>query len=108
MSKLHIKKGDKVQIMTGKDSGRTGKVKQVFPEKNKAVVEGAAKVKRHSKPTKDMPQGGIVEKEAKINASNLLPVCPSCNKAARVGHLKEDGVAKRVCKNCGSVWEATK
>lgn len=108
MSKLRIKKGDKVQIITGKDSGKTGKVKEVFPEKDKATVEGIAKVKRHSKPTKAAPQGGIIEKEAMIHTSNMQPVCPSCNKAVRVGHVKEDGVAKRVCRNCGSVWEATK
>lgn len=108
MSKLRVKKGDKVQIISGKDSGRSGKIKQVFPEKNKVTVEGIAKVRRHSKPTKAAPQGGIIEKEAMIDASNLMPVCPSCNKPARVGHVKEDGVAKRVCKNCGSIWEATK
>ncbi|HHY40590.1 MAG TPA: 50S ribosomal protein L24, partial [Syntrophaceticus sp.] len=73
--KLHVRKGDTVYILTGKDAGKRGKVIQAIPSKRKVIVEGINVVKRHSRPTKAMPQGGIVEKEAPIDSSNVMLVC---------------------------------
>lgn len=106
--KFSIKKGDKVKVVSGKDRGKTGKVSKIIVDKSRATVEGLTKIKRHAKPTQKVPQGGIIEKDATIHVSNLLPVCPSCGEAARVGRIKEDGTLKRVCSNCKSVWETTK
>jgi large subunit ribosomal protein L24 len=86
MAKLHIKKGDTVQVMSGDDKGKTGLVMKVDIEKNKALVEGVNMVSRHAKPTAQDPQsGGIVKKEASIHLSNLLVVNPATGKGERTG-----------------------
>lgn len=105
---MHLKKGDKVKVITGKDKGKTGKVMQVLPEKSRVIVEGINKIKKHVKPSKDMPKGGIIEKFASIHSSNAQLLCPSCKKPVRIGKMREDGKVKRVCKNCGDVWEIAK
>ena len=73
MAKMNVKKGDEVIVIAGKDKGKTGKVIHVIPSQDKVVVEGVAVVKRHTKPTQKMPQGGIIEKEAAIHVSNVMP-----------------------------------
>ena len=78
MAKMNVKKGDEVIVIAGKDKGKTGKVIQVIPSQDKVVVEGVAIVKRHTKPTQKMPQGGIIEKEAAIHVSNVMPFCSTC------------------------------
>ena len=101
-----IVKGDTVVVLTGNDKSRTGKILKVFPDKNQAVVEGVNLIKRHSRPTKDLPQGGIVEKEGPIQISNLKVVCPKCNKPTRIGiRILEDKSKVRFCKNvdCGEM-----
>ena len=80
MAKMNVKKGDEVIVIAGKDKGKTGKVIQVIPSQDKVVVEGVAIVKRHTKPTQKMPQGGIIEKEAAIHVSNVMPFCSTCKK----------------------------
>lgn len=103
-AKVHVKKGDTVLVITGKDAGKKGKVLTVFPEKQRVIVEGVNVVKRHTKPNKKMPQGGIVEKEAPIASSNVMLYCTKCNKPTRVGHkFLDDGKKVRVCKKCGEV-----
>ena len=72
MAKMNVKKGDEVIVIAGKDKGKTGKVVQVIPSQDKVVVEGVAIVKRHTKPTQKMPQGGIIEKEAAIHCAKLI------------------------------------
>ena len=101
MAKMNVKKGDEVIVIAGKDKGKTGKVIQVIPSQDKVVVEGVAVVKRHTKPTQKMPQGGIIEKEAAIHVSNVMPFCSTCKKGVRVAHTIENGTKTRVCRKCG-------
>ena len=101
MAKMNAKKGDEVIVIAGKDKGKTGKVIQVIPSQDKVVVEGVAIVKRHTKPTQKMPQGGIIEKEAAIHVSNVMPFCSTCKKGVRVAHTIENGTKTRVCRKCG-------
>ena len=103
MPKMKIKKGDKVEVLTGKDKGKRGEVLRVYPEKNKVVVEGVAIAKRHVKPNVANQQGGIVEAEAAIDASNVALIDPKTDKPTRVGYLiKEDGTKVRVSKKSGA------
>ena len=101
MPKLNVKKGDKVQVLSGKDKGAQGEVLRALPSEGKVIVEGVAIVKKHQKPTSLGQQGGIIEREAAIDASNVALVCPECGKATRVGHTVVDGKKFRVCKKCG-------
>ena len=106
MSSLNIKKGDEVVILTGKDSGKKGKVLAVLTEEERVVVEGRQKVSKHKKPRSQKDVGGIVTQEASIHVSNVMVICPKCGKATRTGHqIIEDGDKKikvRVCKKCGA------
>lgn len=98
----HVKKGDLVQVISGKDRDKRGKVLQVLPRDGKVVVEGVNIVKKHTKPTREMPQGGVVERPAPLALSKVLPVCPSCERPTRVGHeVTPDGARLRVCRRCG-------
>lgn len=102
--KVHVRKGDIVQVMRGKDAGKKGKVLEVQPKRNRVIVENVNKVKRHTRPTQSAPQGGIIEKEAPIHASNVLLVCGKCNRPTRLGkRFLEDGKKVRYCKKCGEV-----
>lgn len=87
--KLHVKKGDTVQVLSGKDKGKEGKILTALPKKGKVVVEGVNKVKRHTKPSQTNPQGGIVTKEAAIASCKVMLVCPSCkNRPVLLTRLK--------------------
>ncbi len=100
--KLHVRKGDTVLVITGKNAGKRGKVLSVIPDRSRVVVEGVNVVKRHAKPTQRLPQGGIMEKEAPIHSSNVMLYCGKCNKPTRVGKkILEDGEKVRICKKCG-------
>ncbi len=102
MGKLHIKKGDIVIVNTGVSKGQEGKVLEVFPDKNRAIVEGINMVSKHTKPNAESPQGGIVKKEAPIHISNLNVKDPSTGKPARVGRkLNDDGKLVRYSKKSG-------
>lgn len=104
--KLHVKKNDMVMIIAGKDKGKTGKVSRVFPEKGRLVVENLNVVKRHTRPTRTNAEGGIIEKEAPLDASNVLLVCGACNKATRTGmKVLEDGSKARFCKKCNEILD---
>ena len=85
MNTLHIKTGDNVQIMSGKDKGKQGKVLEVSPKEKKVIVEGRNLVTKHVKPRRQGEQGGLVKAEAPIYACKVMPVCPKCNKPTRVG-----------------------
>ncbi|OEU75081.1 MAG: 50S ribosomal protein L24 [Desulfuromonadales bacterium C00003068] len=101
VKKFHVKKGDLVQVMAGKEKGKQGKVLQVFFTKNRLTVENLNIVKRHTRPSRQNQEGGIVEKEAAIAASNVMIVCSSCNKPTRTGlRTLEDGTRVRSCKKC--------
>ena len=102
MNTLHIKTGDNVQIMSGKDKGKQGKVLEVSPKEKKVIVEGRNLVTKHVKPRRQGEQGGLVKAEAPIYACKVMPVCPKCNKPARVGHETKGDKKVRVCKHCGA------
>ena len=99
--KIKIKKGDQVVVLTGSDKGKTGEVLVVKPTVNKAIVEGVNMIKRHTKPSAQNPQGGIVETEAPIQISNLAIVDPESGKPTRVGYKTEDGKKVRFAKKSG-------
>jgi len=100
-AKPHLKKGDNVLVLTGKDRGKQGRVLRVLSAKGKAIVERVNFTKKHTKPNPGKnQQGGILEREAPIQMSNLQVVCPSCNEPSRTGsHRTPDGV-KRFCRKC--------
>lgn len=98
---MSIKKGDKVEVLSGKDRGKQGTVLRALPSEGKVVVEGVAIVKKAVKPTQQNQQGGIVSQEAAIDASNVNLVCPECGKRTRVGHEKDGKNKLRICKKCG-------
>ena len=104
MSKLSIKKNDQVLVTTGKNKGTRGRVLRVLAEKGKAVVERVNMIKRHTRPNPNKGiQGGILEREAPIQVSNLMVICPECGKPSRLGRKRlEDGRGVRVCKSCGA------
>jgi large subunit ribosomal protein L24 len=111
MNSLNVKKGDTVVVISGKDKGKKGKIMVAQPEDERVIVQGAAMVTRHIKPRKQGQPGGRIEKEGPIHASNVMLVCPKCDKPTRIAHkLKEveiSGEKKqksvRVCKKCGKV-----
>ena len=86
MKKIHIKKGDTVYVNAGNDKGKTGKVLEVIPSKDRAIVEGINMVSKHAKPSPKHPQGGIIKQEAGIHVSNLQIVDPSKGGPTRIGH----------------------
>ena len=102
MPNLPIRRNDNVHVIAGKDKGKSGKVLRVYPEKQRAVVEKINQIYEHVKPNPQKGiKGGIVQKEGPIHVSNLLVICPTCNKPARVGHVVlNDGKKVRVCKKC--------
>ena len=107
-SKLQVKTGDTVVVISGVDKGKSGKIKQSFPKDGKIIVDGVAMVKKHQKPRGQGMPGGIIDKEAPIDASNVMIVCPKCGKPAKMGHKFVDGEGKasrrkvRVCKECNA------
>lgn len=103
MDKIHVKSGDNVRIISGRDKGKEGKVLAVSPKEGKVIIEGRAMVKKHVKPRRQGEQGGIVKAESAIYASKVMLVCPKCSKPTRVGHRfkKSNGKKVRVCKHCG-------
>ncbi len=106
MAKLHVKKGDSVVVTAGKDKGKKGKVLQAMPKDGKLVIEGVNIVKKHAKPTKGNPQGGIMEREAAINASNAMPFCTKCGKGVRISKkILGDGKKVRSCVKCEEVFD---
>ncbi|MBP5427294.1 MAG: 50S ribosomal protein L24 [Clostridiales bacterium] len=108
-NKVHVKTGDKVLVLTGKDRGKEGKILKVYPNKNRVVVEGINIVKKHKKPRSAGQQGGIIEQEAALDASNVMLVCPRCNKASRVERkILENGDKVRVCKKCKETIDVIK
>ena len=105
MNTLHIKTGDNVQIMSGKDKGKQGKVLEVSPKEKKVIVEGRNLVTKHVKPRRQGEQGGLVKAESALYADKVQLVCPKCGRPTRVGHAaKADGKKdkKRICKKCNA------
>jgi large subunit ribosomal protein L24 len=104
--KLNIKSGDLVEVISGKDKGKRGKVAKVFPKENKVVVQGVNIITRATRPTQKDPQGGLKKFEAPIWANKVMVVCPKCDKPTRIGHkFLDDGSKVRVCVRCGEVLD---
>lgn len=99
--KMHVKSKDEVIVITGKDKGTKGKIIAAFPKTGKVVVEGVAMTTKHQKPRAQGQPGGIIHKEAAIDASNVMLVCQKCNKPSRFGIQETDGKKTRICKKCG-------
>lgn len=101
---MRLRKGDRVVVISGKDKGKEGKILVCMPKENKVIVEGIAMISRHTKPSQANPQGGIVRREAAINASKVMLIDPNSGKPTRVGHaFLEDGRKVRVARVSGEV-----
>ena len=99
MKKLKIKKDDKLKVISGKDKGKEGKVLRVYPDKNRVVVEGVNLVSKTLRKSDKYPNGGIAKVEAPIDLSNVMVICPHCNKPTRIGR-KDEEHHPRYCKKC--------
>ena len=107
--KLHVKKGDKVVVLSGKDKGKSEKVIEALTKKGKVLVEGLNTVKRHTKPSQNMPQGGIIVKEALMHAAKVMLVCPACDQPTRIKKSPlANGTMARTCKKCGEIVDKDK
>ncbi|MFY4777172.1 50S ribosomal protein L24 [Metabacillus sp. RGM 3146] len=98
---MHVKKGDKVMVISGKDKGKQGTVLEAYPKKERVLVEGINIVKKHAKPTQENPQGGILNQEAPVHVSNVMLIDPKSGEPTRVGYKVEDGKKVRVAKKSG-------
>jgi large subunit ribosomal protein L24 len=102
---LHVKKGDKVQVISGKDKGKQGVILEAYPKQNRVLVEGVNVVKKHAKPSQANPQGGILSQEAPIHASNVMPLDPKTGVPTRIGYKTVDGTKVRVAKKSGETLD---
>lgn len=102
---MHVKKGDKVVVISGKDKGKQGTILEAYPKQNRVLVEGINIVKKHSKPSQINPQGGIISREAAIHVSNVMPLDPKTGKPTRVGYKIENGKKVRVAKISGETLD---
>ena len=104
MSKMRIKKGDRVRVLSGKDAGKEGKVLRKDVQKDTIVIENVNMVKKSVRPNQKDPRGGLVKKEAAMPACKVMLVCPSCGKATRVSRaFLDSGKKVRICKQCGEI-----
>lgn len=101
--KMHVKKDDEVAVISGADRGKRGKVLEARPKENRVVVDGVNIQKRHMRPTRTNPQGGVVERPGPIAASNVQVVCPKCKEPARMRRVRDEAGVKRQCVRCGNV-----
>ena len=107
MASMNVRSGDTVEVITGKDLGKKGKVIVTNPQEGTVIVEGINMVTKHKKPRSAQEQGGKVERERAIDVSNVALVCPVCKKTTRVNHvLGENGKYVRTCHKCGAVIDA--
>ena len=102
MNIVKIKKGDKVQVLSGNDKGKTGEILEIIPSTQKVIVKGVNIRKKHVKPRKAGEEGGIIPSEYPIHSSKVNVVCPKCGKASKIGYVIDDGKKVRVCKKCGA------
>lgn len=108
MNNITVKKGDNVLVIAGKDKGKVAKVVASNPKSNRVIVEGVNIISKCKKARTAQEKSTIVKKEAPINASNVMVVCPKCEKATRVAHAEVDGKKVRVCKKCNASLETAK
>jgi len=105
-AKLHVKKGDQVIVVSGKDKGKKGRILFAYPSDQRVLIEGVNIVKRHTRPNPTNPQGGIIEKEAPIHVSNVMIVDPKTGEPTRIGKkILADGTKVRYAKKSGEVLD---
>jgi len=102
---MKVHQGDKVQVISGKDKGREGVVKQAWPKRGQVLVEGVGVVKKHAKPNSKQSQGGIIELTKPVPVARVMLICPQCNQPCRVGYRLEAGKKYRFCKKCQTVFK---
>jgi len=101
---LHIKRGDTVTVVSGKERGKRGKVLRLLPERGRVIVEKVNMIKKHQRPTQKLRQGGIIEREGSLDLSNVMVICPKCDRPTRTGvQLLTEGKKVRVCKRCSEI-----
>ncbi len=106
MTGTHVRRGDTVAVIAGRERGKRGKVLRVHPERGRVVVEKVNMIKRHQRPTQKLRQGGIIEREGALALANVMLVCGRCDKPARTGtRVLTDGRRVRVCKRCGEALD---
>lgn len=105
VKKMHVKTGDNVLVISGKDKGKKGRILASFPKTGRVLVEGVNMVKKHTRPSGANPQGGIVTQEAAIDASNVMIVDPKTGQPSRIGHKIVDGKKVRVAKKSGEILD---
>ena len=98
---MHVKKVDKVKVLSGKDRGKQGTILEAYPKKQRVLVEGINMVKIHAQPSQDNPQGGILNQEAPIHVSNVMPIDPKSGEPTRVGYEIRDGKKVRIARKSG-------
>lgn len=98
---MHVKKGDKVKVISGKDRGKEGTILKAYLKKDRVLVEGSNMIKKHAKPSQDNPQGGILNQEAAIHVSNVMLIDPKSGEPTRVGYEDRDGKKIRIAKKSG-------
>jgi large subunit ribosomal protein L24 len=102
MRSTHVRRGDNVGVIAGRERGKRGKVLRVLPEKGRILVEHLNMIKKHQRPTQKLRQGGIIEREGPLALSNVLVICPRCDKPSRTGtKILTDGRKVRSCRRCG-------
>lgn len=107
--RMKIRTGDTVEVISGKDKGRRGRVQRVFPRENRLIVEGVNLVWKHQKPRQFGQKGSKIQMSAPLFAGKVMLVCPHCDQKTRVGRVRgQDGKLYRVCKKCGEMIDATK
>jgi len=101
--KMRLKKGDRVRVLSGKDIGKEGEITRVLPERNMVIIDGVNVAKKHQRSTKATMQGGIIDKDMPVHASNVAFLCATCG-PTRIGYeVDDEGVKSRTCKKCGKV-----
>jgi len=101
MKSLHIRKGDTVEVLKGKDAGKRGKVLKVDPNRRRVVVEGINRTRKHMRPSQANPQGGVVDWELPVDVSNVMLMCPGCDRPSKIKRVRHGGKSiTRVCKKC--------
>jgi len=105
MSARRLRKDDTVMVIAGRERGKTGKVLRVLADEDRVLIERINLVKKHTKPRGVQQPGGIVEREAAIHISSVVPICGRCNKPTRIGRRQVEGHSHRVCRRCGELLE---
>lgn len=101
----NVRKGDRVQVISGDDRGKIGRVLSVIPEKQRVLVENVNMITKHQRATQNLRQPGIVKREGAVHVTNVMPICPECDAPTRIGSATVDGKKMRKCKRCGETFE---